>query len=150
MSTRWRENASAAAGLRKVRGWTVACRSLRRRWWSVIRSGAPWRCVTIRDGRMSRCWNRGCLSAGFSERRSVSRCWCWRPTLILEGGKARAVASSDTARCRSRHDCRYNETRLLMLLVSEETAAADELGDLGWHHLVPGFVSRGDAFEDVP
>ena len=36
-----------------------------------------------------RCWNRGCLAAGSSERRSVSRCWCWRLTLTIEGGEAR-------------------------------------------------------------
>jgi len=44
-----------------------------------------------------RYWNRGCLAAGSSERRSVSRCWCWRPTLITEVGKARSFASSDAA-----------------------------------------------------
>jgi hypothetical protein len=34
--------------------------------------------------------------------------------------------------------------------VSEETAPADDLGNLRRDHLVPGFVPTGDAFEDVP
>ena len=38
----------------------------------------------------------------------------------------------------------------LTFLVSEETAPADDLGDLRWDHLVPGFVAAGDAFEHVP
>jgi hypothetical protein len=36
-----------------------------------------------------------------------------------------------------------------MFLVSEETALADELGDLWRDHLVPGFVAAGDTLEDV-
>ena len=38
----------------------------------------------------------------------------------------------------------------LAFLVSEETAAADDLGNLRGHHLVPAFVPGGDALEDVP
>ena len=38
----------------------------------------------------------------------------------------------------------------LPLLVAEETAPADNLGNLRRHHLVPGFVAAGDAFEHVP
>jgi len=38
---------------------------------------------------------------------------------------------------------------VLTFLVSEETAAADDLGNLGWHHLVPGFVPLSDALEHV-
>ena len=38
----------------------------------------------------------------------------------------------------------------LTFFVSEEAAPADDLGDLGWHHLVPGFVPGGDALEHVP
>ena len=39
---------------------------------------------------------------------------------------------------------------ILMFLVSEETAAPDDVGNLRGDHLVPGFVAFGDAFEDVP
>src|SRR5438445_2746918 len=45
---------------------------------------------------------------------------------------------------------RRKEELALMFLVSEETAPADDLGNLRWHHLVPGFVSGGDALEHVP
>ena len=38
----------------------------------------------------------------------------------------------------------------LTFLVSEETAPADDLGNLRWHHLVPAFVPGGDALEHVP
>jgi len=38
----------------------------------------------------------------------------------------------------------------LPFLVAEETAPADDLGNLRRHHLVPGFVAAGDAFEHVP
>jgi hypothetical protein len=38
----------------------------------------------------------------------------------------------------------------LTFLVTEETAPADDLGDLRGHHLVPGFVPLSDALEDVP
>ena len=38
----------------------------------------------------------------------------------------------------------------LPFLVAEETALADNLGNLRRHHLVPGFVAAGDAFEHVP
>jgi len=38
----------------------------------------------------------------------------------------------------------------LTFLVSEEAAAADDLGNLRRHHLVPAFVSSGDALEHVP
>jgi hypothetical protein len=34
--------------------------------------------------------------------------------------------------------------------VSEETASADDLGDLRRHRFLPGFVAAGDALEDVP
>jgi hypothetical protein len=98
MSTRLREKPFVASGFRKVRGWIEACRSLQRRWWSVIGAGARWRCATTRNGRTNQCWNRGCLEAGSLERRSVSPCWCWRPTFIIQASKAPAVASSDTAR----------------------------------------------------
>ena len=37
-----------------------------------------------------------------------------------------------------------------MFLVPEETATADDLGNLRWDHLVPAFVSGGDALEHVP
>src|SRR5205823_307930 len=37
----------------------------------------------------------------------------------------------------------------LTFLVSEETAPADDLGNLRRHHLVPAFVSGGDALEHV-
>jgi hypothetical protein len=92
------EKPFVASGSRKVRGWIEGCRSLQRRWWSVIGAGARWRCATTRNGRTNQCWNRGCLEAGSSERRSVSPCWCWRPTFIIQASKAPAVASSDTAR----------------------------------------------------
>jgi hypothetical protein len=36
-----------------------------------------------------------------------------------------------------------------VFLVSEETALADDLGDLRRDHLVPGFVAAGDTLEDV-
>ncbi len=38
----------------------------------------------------------------------------------------------------------------LFLLISEEAAPANDLGNLRWHHLVPAFVSTGDALEHVP
>ena len=38
----------------------------------------------------------------------------------------------------------------LAFLVAEETTPANDLGNLRWHHLVPGFVSGGDALEYVP
>src|SRR5438874_12759631 len=37
----------------------------------------------------------------------------------------------------------------LTLLLPEETAPPNNLGDCRWHHLVPGFVAVGDAFEHV-
>src|SRR5438046_10595256 len=39
--------------------------------------------------------------------------------------------------------------RALMFLVSEKAAAADDVGNLRRHHLVPGFVALSDGFEDV-
>ena len=38
----------------------------------------------------------------------------------------------------------------LTFLVSEETAPANDLSNLRWHHLVPAFVPGGDALEHVP
>jgi hypothetical protein len=41
------------------------------------------------------------------------------------------------------------QTNRLLLLVAEETPAADDFGNLRWDHGVPAFVAAGDAFEDV-
>jgi hypothetical protein len=42
-----------------------------------------------------------------------------------------------------------DDPRRSMFLVSEETAAADDLGNLRRYHLVPAFVRTGDALEHV-
>ena len=42
------------------------------------------------------------------------------------------------------------EELALMFLVSEETAPANDLGNLRRHHLIPAFVPGGDALEHVP
>ena len=47
-------------------------------------------------------------------------------------------------------ECAAGASTALVFLVSEEAAAADDLGNLGWHHLVPAFVSGADTLEDVP
>src|SRR5438067_12552203 len=67
-----------------------------------------------------------------------------RGTRALPGGRFRAPAI-----CRfSRQSVRAGREGL-SFLVSEETAAANDLGDLRRHHLVPAFVSGGDALEHV-
>jgi hypothetical protein len=38
----------------------------------------------------------------------------------------------------------------LTFFVAEEAAAADDFGNLRRDHLIPAFVSGGDALEDVP
>ena len=40
--------------------------------------------------------------------------------------------------------------RGLTFLVPEETAPANDLGNLRRHHMVPAFVPAGDVFEHVP
>jgi hypothetical protein len=40
-------------------------------------------------------------------------------------------------------------TTSLVFFVSEETALADDLGDLRWDRFLPAFVAGGDALEDV-
>src|SRR5439155_24108094 len=48
-------------------------------------------------------------------------------------------------------DIRLRRTaRALVFLVSEETAATNDAGNLRGNHLVPGFVAFGDALEAVP
>ena len=47
-------------------------------------------------------------------------------------------------------ECGAGASTALVFLISKEAAAADDLGNLGWHHLVPAFVPTCDALEDVP
>ena len=47
-------------------------------------------------------------------------------------------------------ECGAGASTALVFLISKEAAAADDLGNLGWHHLVPAFVPGGDALEHIP
>jgi hypothetical protein len=58
---------------------------------------------------------------------------CWRRSDLIEDSIAAETAASTA----------------LTFLVSEETALADDLGNLRRDHLVPGFVAAGDTLEDV-
>jgi hypothetical protein len=58
-----------------------------------------------------------------------------------------SIANTRGARTPAGRQCAPQS--FLMFLVAKETAAADDLGDLRWHHLVPGFVSGGNALEHV-
>jgi hypothetical protein len=59
---------------------------------------------------------------------------------------ARAAFAEATA---SQGAARAPQTNRLLLLVAEETPAADNLGNLRRDHCVPCFVGAGDALEDV-
>jgi hypothetical protein len=70
---------------------------------------------------------------------------------VTDGAKLRLTQPPHWLR-RGKHSCRYRiagETTAataLVFLVAEETAAADDLGNLRRDHVVPGFVAVSNAF----